>query len=92
MFYFGHVSPFALFPLQKLHHYYELIRPRALHRHSDPCGASTWVSPLTSKRQVPKFPIKASILSSCPSIPTAALSVMPAHIKTHPQPSLEAWF
>ena len=26
MIYFGHVSPFAPFPLQKLLHYYELIR------------------------------------------------------------------
>jgi len=33
-FYFGHVSPFAPFPLQKLHHYYELIRPCALHWYS----------------------------------------------------------
>jgi hypothetical protein len=32
----GHVSPFAPFPLQKLHHYYGLIRPCALHRYSDP--------------------------------------------------------
>ena len=29
MIYFGHVSPFAPFPLQKLLHYYELIRPCA---------------------------------------------------------------
>jgi hypothetical protein len=30
----GHVSPVAPFPLQELHHYYELIRPCALLRYS----------------------------------------------------------
>ena len=56
---FGYVSAFAPFPLQKLHHYYELIRPCVLHRYSDPCGASTWISPLTSVQQVPTFHKKA---------------------------------
>ena len=64
MFYFEYVSPFALFPLQKLHHYYELIRPCALHWYSDPYGASAWISPLSSVRQVPTFRKKPKI-SSC---------------------------
>jgi len=34
-----HVSPFAPFPLQKLHHYYELICPCALHRYSGLAGS-----------------------------------------------------
>ena len=34
--YFGHVSPFAPFPLQKLPHYYELIRPCASRQYSFP--------------------------------------------------------
>jgi len=43
----AHVSPFAPFPLQKLPHYYKLIRPCAPHRYSHPCRVSTWISPLT---------------------------------------------
>ena len=41
--------------------HYELLRPRALHRYSHPCGASTWISPLSSERQVPTFHAKAWI-------------------------------
>ena len=52
-------NPFAPAPLQCLHHYYKLLRPCAPHRYSDPCGASTWMSPLASERQVPMFHKKA---------------------------------
>jgi len=34
-------SPFAPSPLQRLQHYYELLRPSALHRYSGSCGVST---------------------------------------------------
>jgi hypothetical protein len=57
----GHVSAFAPSPLQKLHRYYELIRPCAPHRYSHTNGASARVSPLASERQVPKFHAKACI-------------------------------
>ena len=33
-------SPFGPVPLQNLHPYYELLRPCAPHRYSDPCGFS----------------------------------------------------
>ena len=55
----GWANPFAPPALHRFHHYYELVRPCASHRYSHSCGASTWVSPLTSGRQVPTFRTKA---------------------------------
>ena len=42
-----------------LHHYYELIRPSALHRYSDPYGVSIWIAPLVLERLVPAVPYKS---------------------------------
>ena len=33
--------PFAPSPLQRLHHYYERLRPSASHRYSGSCGVTT---------------------------------------------------
>lgn len=38
------------------HHYYELVRPSALHRYSDPYGVSIWIAPLALERLVPAVP------------------------------------
>jgi len=57
----GQHNPFAPSALHRLHHYYGLFRPRASHRYSHACGASTCVSPLASRRQVPTFRTKAWI-------------------------------
>ena len=63
--YFEHVSTFAPSPLQRLHHYYELIRPCALYRYSDSYG----FSPLESLplHQDDRFPSSTQMpkLSSC---------------------------
>jgi len=42
-----------------LHRYYGLLRLCVPHRYSHPCGASTWISPLTSERQIPTFHTKS---------------------------------
>ena len=62
--YFGHVSPFAPFPLQKPHHYYELIRPCALHRYSNFVGSPHQLLPL---HQDDRFSCSAPkpVLNSC---------------------------
>ena len=53
--------PFAPSPLQRLQHYYELVRHCAPHWYSHAYGTSTCVSPLTSERQLPPFHTKAWI-------------------------------
>ena len=50
--------PLRSTPITDLHHYYGAFRPCAPHRYSHPCGSSTWISPLTSERQVPTLHIK----------------------------------
>ncbi len=60
------LPPFAPPPLQRLHHYYEVIRPCAPHRYSHPRGSSTWISSLASERQVPTFHSKAKIMFTPP--------------------------
>jgi hypothetical protein len=52
-------TPFAPPPLQGLRHYYGVFRPCASHRYTDACGATTCVSPLASRRQVPTFHTQA---------------------------------
>jgi len=54
-------TPFAPPPLQRLPHDYGVFRPCAPLRDSDACGATTRVSPLTSRRQVPTFHTQACI-------------------------------
>jgi hypothetical protein len=49
-------------------------------------------SPLTSKRQVLMFRIKACYCVHAPSMPTAALPVSPVHIKAYPWIPLRARF
>ena len=63
---FRHVTPFAPPPLQRLQHYYEVIRPCAPHRELHPYGSSTWIIPLPSERQVPTFHTKAWIMFTPP--------------------------
>ena len=48
------VAPFAPLALHKLQRYYEAIRPFATHRYSDPCGITTWTSPLASQQRFPR--------------------------------------
>jgi hypothetical protein len=50
-------------PITGLLHYCELVRPCAPHRYSHPCGSSTWVSALSSGRQVPRVPLSALLFS-----------------------------
>ena len=64
-FYFGHVSPFAPFPLQKLHHYYELIRPCALHWYSRLVGFPLELLPWHQNDRFSCSVLKP-VLSSCP--------------------------
>lgn len=64
-FYFGHVSPFAPFPLQKLHHYYELIRPCALHWYSRLVGFPLELLPYHQNNRFSCSVLKL-VLGSCP--------------------------
>ena len=58
---FEHVSPFAPFPLQKLHHYYELIRPCPPHWYFRFHGSATYTFSLGIDRQVLKFRALAKV-------------------------------
>src|SRR5271166_2852444 len=56
-----HVSPFAPFPLQKLHHYYELIRPCPPHWYFRFHGSAIYTFSLSIDRQVLKFRALAKV-------------------------------
>ena len=43
----------------RLPSYYGSLRPCASHRYSHPRGSTTWISPFTSRRQVPTFRTRA---------------------------------
>ena len=50
---------FAPLSLQKFHRSYGVIRLCILYWYSHSCKFFTWISPLTPKWQIPKFPTKA---------------------------------
>ena len=52
-------NPFAPPSLQRLHHYYKLLRPCVVHWYSHSRRFPTWISSLTSQRQVLTFHTRA---------------------------------
>ncbi len=53
------MQPLCSGSITNLHRYYGPLRLCVPHRYSHPYGASTWISPLTSERQIPTFHTKS---------------------------------
>ena len=49
----GITQPLRSSSITRIHHYYGLFRPCIPLQYSDPCGASTWISPFASEYRFP---------------------------------------
>ena len=70
--------PLCSIEFPRLHRSYGSLRPCASHRASHPWGSAPWISPFTSRRQVPTFHTRslASVLLRYPNRPDRRREVL----------------
>jgi hypothetical protein len=71
--------------------YYEPVRPCASHRYAHPGGASTWISPFASRRQVPTFHTRACA-GLTPFMPVITRAISRRRSHSVPDQRLESGF